>query len=184
MRNILGFEKHLPGATIIRLEQNYRSTGRILDCANGVIARSAERRPKRLWTDVGPGNPVRIVHLPGEEEEAQFVAGEIGRGLAQGRAPSDFSVLYRLNAQSQALEEALREVGIRHCVRGGPAYFERAEVRDVLAWLKICAHPDDDVSLARIANVPPLGIGDVAMGRLGEWAARPPVPEGRWRHRC
>ena len=171
VRNILRFEKHFPGATIIRLEQNYRSTGRILDCANAVIARSADRRPKRLWTDAGPGDPVRIVHLPDEEEEARFVAGEIGRGLAEGRSPSDFSVLYRLNAQSQALEEALREVGIRHRVRGGPAFFDRAEVRDVLAWLKICAYPDDDVSLARIANVPPRGIGDVAMGRLGEWAA-------------
>ena len=171
VRNILRFEKHFPGATIIRLEQNYRSTGRILDCANGVIARSAERRPKRLWTDAGPGEPVRVVHLPGEEDEARFVAGEIGRGLADGRSPSDFAVLYRLNAQSQALEEALREVGIRHRVRGGPAFFDRAEVRDVLAWLKICAYPDDDVSLARIANVPPRGIGDVAMGRLGEWAA-------------
>jgi len=171
VRNILRFEKHFPGATIIRLEQNYRSTGRILDCANAVIARSADRRPKRLWTDAGPGDPGRIVHLPDEEEEARFVAGEIGRGLAEGRSPSDFSVLYRLNAQSQALEEALREVGIRHRVRGGPAFFDRAEVRDVLAWLKICAYPDDDVSLARIANVPPRGIGDVAMGRLGEWAA-------------
>lgn len=171
VQNILRFEKHFPGAKIVRLEQNYRSTGRILDCANGVIARSAERRPKRLWTDAGPGDPVRVVYLPGEEEEARFVAGEIGRGLAEGRAPSDFSVLYRLNAQSQALEEALREVGIRHRVRGGPAFFDRAEVRDVLAWLKICAYPDDDVSLARIANVPPRGIGDVAMGRLGEWAA-------------
>lgn len=171
VRNILRFERHFPGATIIRLEQNYRSTGRILDCANGVIARSAERRPKRLWTDAGPGDPVRVVHLPGEEEEARFVAGEIGRGLADGRSPSDFAVLYRLNAQSQALEETLREVGIRHHVRGGPAFFDRAEVRDVLAWLKICAYPDDDVSLARIANVPPRGIGDVAMGRLGEWAS-------------
>jgi DNA helicase-2/ATP-dependent DNA helicase PcrA len=171
VRNILRFEKHFPGATVIRLEQNYRSTGRILECANGVIARSAERRPKRLWTDAGPGDPVRSVHLPDEAEEARFVAGEISRGLAEGRTPADFAVLYRLNAQSQALEEALREVGIRHRVRGGPAFFDRAEVRDVLAWLKVCAFPDDDVSLARIANVPPRGIGDVAMGRLGEWAA-------------
>jgi DNA helicase-2/ATP-dependent DNA helicase PcrA len=171
VRNILRFEKHFPGAEIVRLEQNYRSTGRILDCANGVIARSAERRPKRLWTDAGPGDPVRVVHVPDEAEEARFVAGEIGRGLAEGRTPADFAVLYRLNAQSQALEEALREVGVRHRVRGGPAFFDRAEVRDVLAWLKVCAYPDDDVSLARIANVPPRGIGDVAMGRLGEWAA-------------
>jgi len=171
VRNILRFDRHFPGATIIRLEQNYRSTGRILECANGVIARSAERHPKSLWTDAGPGEPVRVAVLQDEEEEARFVAGEIRRGLSDGRSASDFAVLYRLNAQSQALEEALRELGIRHRVRGGPAFFDRAEVRDVLAWLKVCAFPDDDVSLARIANVPPRGIGDIAMAKLGDWAA-------------
>jgi DNA helicase II / ATP-dependent DNA helicase PcrA len=171
VRNILLFERHFPGAAIIRLEQNYRSTGRILECANAVIARSAERRPKRLWTDAGPGDPVRVAVLQDEEEEARFVAGEIRTGMAEGRAASDFAVLYRLNAQSQHLEEALRELGIGHRVKGGPAFFDRAEVRDVLAWLKICAFPDDDVSLARVANVPPRGIGDVAMARLGDWVA-------------
>ncbi|MEI6226320.1 MAG: UvrD-helicase domain-containing protein [Deltaproteobacteria bacterium] len=171
VRNIRQFERSFPGAKIVRLEQNYRSTGRILDCANGVIARSADRRPKRLWTDAGPGDPVRIVALPDEQEEARFVAGEVARGLADGRAPSDFAVLYRLNAQSQPLEEALREVGIPHKVRGGPAFFDRAEVRDVVGWLKACAFPDDDVAFSRIVDVPPRGIGDVAMERLGNWAS-------------
>jgi DNA helicase-2/ATP-dependent DNA helicase PcrA len=171
MQNILRFEKHFAGATIVRLEQNYRSSGRILDCANGVIARSVDRRPKRLWTDAGPGDMVRVVALPDEHEEARFIAGEVRRGLASGRSGSDFAVLYRLNAQSQPLEEAFREVGIPHKVKGGPAFFERAEVRDVVAWLKICAFPDDDLSLARVVNAPSRGIGDVAMERLGDWAA-------------
>ena len=176
VRNILRFEKHFPGAMIVRLEQNYRSSGRILDCANGVISRSIARRPKRLWTDAGPGGMVRVVALPDEQEEARFVAGEVGRGLAGGRKGSEFAVLYRLNAQSQPLEEAFREVGIPHKVKGGPAFFEKAEVRDVLGWLKVCAFPDDDLSLARIVNVPPRGIGDVAMERLGDWAALKGVP--------
>jgi DNA helicase-2/ATP-dependent DNA helicase PcrA len=115
---------------------------------------------------------VRVVVLPDEQEEARFVADEVGRRLAGGRKGSEFAVLYRLNAQSQPLEEAFREVGIPHKVKGGPAFFERAEVRDVLAWLKVCAFPDDDLSLARIVNAPPRGIGDVAMERLGDWAAR------------
>jgi DNA helicase-2/ATP-dependent DNA helicase PcrA len=178
MRNILRFEKHFAGAMIVRLEQNYRSSGRILDCANGVIARSTARRPKRLWTDAGPGEMVRVVALPDEQEEARFIAGEVRRGLASGRSGSDFAVLYRLNAQSQPLEEAFREVGIPHRVKGGPSFFERPEVRDVLAWLKVCAFPDDDLSLARVVNAPSRGIGDVAMERLGDWAASNRLPLG------
>jgi DNA helicase II / ATP-dependent DNA helicase PcrA len=171
IRNIQAFEKTFPGAEVVRLEQNYRSTGNILACANAVIARSALRRPKTLWTDAGAGEPVRVVALPDEHEEARFVAGEISRGLAAGRTAGDFAVLYRLNAQSQPIEEALREAGLSHRVKGGPAFFDRSEVRDVVAWLKVCAFPDDDVSIARISNSPPRGIGDVAMERLGTWAA-------------
>jgi DNA helicase-2/ATP-dependent DNA helicase PcrA len=171
VKNILRFETHFPGAQVIRLEQNYRSTGNILGCANGVISRAAERRPKRLWTETGGGDPVRVVALPSEEEEARFAAGEIARGMSEGRSAADFAVLYRLNAQSQSIEEALREVGIQHKVKGGPAFFDRSEVRDVLAWLRICAFPDDDVALARVVHAPPRGIGDVAMARLADWAA-------------
>jgi DNA helicase-2/ATP-dependent DNA helicase PcrA len=171
VRHILGFERRFPGARVIRLEQNYRSTGNVLACANGVIARSARRHAKRLWTEAGPGAPVRVVALADEEEEARFVAGEIVRARAEGRRPEDVAVLYRLNAQSRPFEEAFREAGIPHRVRGGPAFFDRAEVRDVLAWLKVCAAPHDDLSLARIVDVPPRGIGDVSLARLGEWAA-------------
>jgi superfamily I DNA/RNA helicase len=176
VRHILGFERRFPGARVVRLEQNYRSTGNVLACANAVIARAARRHAKRLWTGAGPGDPVRVVALEDDEEEARFVAGEIGRARAEGRRLEDVAVLYRLNAQSRPLEEALREAGLPHVVRGGPAFFDRAEVRDVLGWLKVCAVPHDDVSLARIADVPPRGIGDVSLGRLGEWAAAQRVP--------
>jgi len=176
VRNILRFERHFPGARAVRLEQNYRSTGRILACANAVIARNAERRAKRLWTAAGEGDPVQLAALPGEEEEAQFVAGEVSRLRGEGRPLSEVAVLYRLNAQSRPFEEAFREAGIAHHVHGAPAFFERAEVRDLLAYLKACVEPRDDVSLGRIVNVPARGIGDVALARLQAWAAEEEIP--------
>jgi DNA helicase-2/ATP-dependent DNA helicase PcrA len=171
VKNILRFERHFPGARVVRLEQNYRSTGSILACANGVIARNPRRRPKRLWTEAGQGAPVRVVALPTEEEEARFVASEIARLRGEGRPLSHFAVLYRLNAQSRPVEEALREARMPYVVHGGPAFFDRAEVRDLLAYLKVCAAPEDEVSLARIVNVPARGIGDVSLERLQAWAA-------------
>jgi DNA helicase-2/ATP-dependent DNA helicase PcrA len=176
VRNILRFERHFPGARVVRLEQNYRSTGSILACANGVIARNPDRRPKTLFTEAGEGEKVRVVALPDEEEEARFVAREIARLSGEGRPLPDFAVLYRLNAQSRPVEEALREARLPHVVHGGPAFFDRAEVRDLLAWLKACAAPEDDVSLARIVDVPPRGIGDVSMERLSSWAAGRGLP--------
>ena len=176
VKNILRFGRYFPGARVVPLEQNYRSTGRILDCANAVIAAAAERHPKKLWTGAGAGEPVRGVALADEEEEGRFVAAEILRARAEGRSFGDFAVLYRLNAQSRPIEEAFREAGVPHAVRGGPAFFDRSEVRDLLAWLKVSAFPADDVSLARVVNVPPRGIGDVSLARLGEWAAREKLP--------
>ena len=176
VRNILRFERHFPGAREVRLEQNYRSTGKILACANGVIAKAGARRAKRLWTDAGDGEPVRVVALPTEEDEARFVAGEIARLRGEGRRFSHFAVLYRLNAQSRAIEEALREAGMPYAVHGGPSFFDRAEVRDLLAYLKVCASPEDDVSLARIVNVPPRGIGDASLERVHGWAVEEGVP--------
>jgi DNA helicase-2/ATP-dependent DNA helicase PcrA len=170
VRNILRFERHFPGAREVRLEQNYRSTGHILACANAVIARNADRRPKRLFTAAGEGDRVRLVALPSEEEEARFVAEEIARLRREGRPLADLAVLYRLNAQSRPLEEALREASLPHTVHGGPAFFERAEVRDLLAFLKVCVAPHDEVSLARIVNVPPRGIGDASLERVHAWA--------------
>ncbi len=170
VRNILRFERHFPGAKEVRLEQNYRSTGRILACANGVIEKNPQRRAKKLWTAEGEGEPVRVAVLDGEEEEARFVAEEISRGRGEGRPFGHFAVLYRLNAQSRPLEEALREVSIPYTVHGGPAFFDRSEVRDLLAYLKVSAHPEDEVSLARIVNVPARGIGDASLSRVNDWA--------------
>jgi DNA helicase-2/ATP-dependent DNA helicase PcrA len=176
VKNILRFERHFPGAREVRLEQNYRSTGRILACANAVIGRNPHRREKRLWTEAGPGEPVRVVALPTEEEEAAFVAGEIARLRGEGRPFRHFAVLYRLNAQSRPIEEALREARMPHAVHGGPSFFDRAEVRDLLAYLKVCVAPEDDVSLSRIVNVPARGIGDASLERVHAWAVARGVP--------
>jgi DNA helicase-2/ATP-dependent DNA helicase PcrA len=176
VKNILRFEKHFPGAREVRLEQNYRSTGRILACANAVIARNADRKPKKLFTTAGEGDRVQVAGLPGEEEEARFVAEEIARQRAEGRPWSQFAVLYRLNALSRPFEEAFREASMPYTVHGGPAFFDRAEVRDLLAYLKLCVQPEDDVSLSRIVNVPARGIGDTSMERVHDWAIARKVP--------
>jgi len=170
VKNILRFDFHFPGAKEVRLEQNYRSTGCILECANGVIGKNPHRKTKRLWTAAGAGDKVRVAALAGEEEEAQHVADLIVRGRNEGRPWSHFAVLYRLNAQSRPFEEALREAAVPYHVRGGPAFFERAEVRDLLAYLKACAEPQDEVSLARIVNVPARGIGDTSLERVHAWS--------------
>jgi DNA helicase-2/ATP-dependent DNA helicase PcrA len=170
VRNILRFERHFPGAKEVRLEQNYRSTGHILACANAVITKNADRRPKRLFTSAGDGEPVRVVALPSEEDEARFVAEEICRLRREGRPLGELAILYRLNAQSRPIEEALREASVPHTVHGGPAFFDRSEVRDLLAYLKVCVAPQDEVSLARIVNVPARGIGDASLERVHAWA--------------
>jgi len=179
VRNILRFERHFPGAREVQLTQNYRSSGNILSCANGVIGKNPDRREKKLWTDAGAGEPVEVADLGDEEEEARFAAATMSRLRAEGRPWSHFAVLYRLNAQSGPLEEALREAGIPHRVHGAPAFFDRAEVRDLLAYLKVCAEPRDDVSLARIVNVPARGIGDTSLERLQDFAARESLPLGK-----
>jgi DNA helicase-2/ATP-dependent DNA helicase PcrA len=170
VKNILRFDRHFEGTREVRLEQNYRSTGNILACANAVIAKNPARKEKRLWSEAGPGAPVRVVALPGAEEEAKFVAEELARLRSEGRRFGEFAVLYRLNAQSQPIEEAFREAGIPHEVHGGPAFFDRAEVRDLLAYLKLCTAGGDDVSLSRVVNVPPRGIGDTSMEAIQKWA--------------
>ncbi|HYD39385.1 MAG TPA: UvrD-helicase domain-containing protein [Anaeromyxobacter sp.] len=176
VKNILRFEKHFPGAKEVRLEQNYRSTGRILDCANAVIAKNPGRKPKALFTAAGPGEKVQVVALAGEEEEASFVAEEIARQRGEGRPWSHFAVLYRLNALSRPFEEAFREAGVPYAVHGGPAFFDRSEVRDLLAYLKLCVQPEDDVSLSRIVNVPARGIGDTSMERVHDHAIAHRLP--------
>jgi DNA helicase-2/ATP-dependent DNA helicase PcrA len=176
VKNILRFDRHFPGAKEVRLEQNYRSTGHILACANAVIAKNADRKPKRLFTTSGDGDPVRVAALPTEEDEARFVVEEVTRLRREGRSLSDVAILYRLNAQSRPIEESLREAQLPYTVHGGPAFFDRSEVRDLLAYLKVCVAPQDEVSLARIVNTPPRGIGDATLERVHQWAVQKGVP--------
>jgi DNA helicase-2/ATP-dependent DNA helicase PcrA len=176
VRNILRFEQAFPGATEVRLEQNYRSVPAVLAAAHGVVSQLPERRPKKLWTAAVGGPRVQLVVLPGEDEEAAHVAKAIGQRLARGVRPDEVAVLYRTNGQSRPFEEALRARGIGYEVVGGSEFFDRREVRDVLAYLKVLANPADEVSLLRIVNVPARGIGDVTMEHLVAHARSRGVP--------
>jgi DNA helicase-2/ATP-dependent DNA helicase PcrA len=176
VRNILEFEKYFPSGKEVRLEQNYRSTQVILDAANAVIEKNPHRRPKRMWTDRKGGALVQIVSAPSEEEEARWVAAEVKKAIAQGYPPDEIAVLYRVNGQARLIEEFLREKQIRYEVVGGSEFFDRREVKDVIAYFKVIANPKDEVSLLRIVNVPARGIGDVTMERLTAWALAEGVP--------
>jgi DNA helicase-2/ATP-dependent DNA helicase PcrA len=170
VRNILDFERHFPGGKEVRLEQNYRSTQVILDAANAVIEKNPERRAKRMWTDRAGGALVQVVCTPNEEDEARYVASEVKKAVAQGFPPDEIAVLYRVNGQARFFEEFLREKDVRYEVVGGSEFFDRREVKDVIAYFKVIANPRDEVSLLRIVNVPARGIGDVTMERLTSWA--------------
>ncbi len=163
IRNILEFERDYPDAQVILLEQNYRSTQTILSAANAVIERNADRKPKRLWSDQGEGPKVTGYVAGNEHDEAAFVAQEIDRlGDEEGVAPGDIAVFYRTNAQSRVFEEVFIRVGLPYKVVGGVRFYERKEIRDLLAYLRVLANPEDTVSLRRILNVPKRGIGDRA----------------------
>jgi DNA helicase-2/ATP-dependent DNA helicase PcrA len=167
VEHILRFEKQFAAAKIIRLEQNYRSTGHILSAANAIISKNTNRRDKKLWTDAGDGAPISIARAPGEEEEAKFIADEILRLQYETRRKlKEFAILYRTNMQARALEEALTSANIRYDTHGGLKFFDRKEVKDVIAYLRACHNHQDDVSMARIANTPPRGIGDTTMEHI------------------
>jgi DNA helicase-2/ATP-dependent DNA helicase PcrA len=170
VRNILDFENLFPGGKAVRLEQNYRSNQVILDAANAVIEKNPDRRAKRMWSDVKAGPKITLVAAPSEEEEARWVASEVKRAVAEGVSPDEIAILYRVNGQSRFLEEFLRERQVRYEVIGGSEFFDRREVKDVIAYFKVIANPKDEVSLLRIVNVPARGIGDVTMERLTAWA--------------
>ena len=157
--NILNFEKEYPGTRTIRLEQNYRSTQHILDAANAVIKNNTGRKGKTLWTDAGKGEKVLIKTVFHEADEANFVVSSIMMDYNRGRAWRDNAVLYRMNAQSNALEYAFKRNGVPYQIIGGMKFFERAEVRDMLAYLAVVNNPSDDLRLRRIINNPPRGIG-------------------------
>lgn len=167
IRNILDFEHDHPGAGVIKLEQNYRSSANILRTANAIIARNKERRPKRLITEQGAGAPVIVFEGESEREEAEYVASTIGADLERGdHAPRDFSVFYRTNAQSRVLEEALRVRNIPYVIVGGTKFYDRAEIKDLLSYLRVLQNPDDSIGLLRIINVPARGIGNTTVDRL------------------
>ena len=173
IRNILDFENDYPDATTILLEQNYRSTQTILSAANAVIARNASRKPKNLWSDAGEGSPIVGYVADNEHDEASFVAGEVDRLTDEdGVLPSQVAVFYRTNAQSRVFEEVFIRVGLPYKVVGGVRFYERREVRDALAYLRVLANPADSVSLRRILNVPKRGIGDRAEACLEALAQR------------
>jgi DNA helicase II / ATP-dependent DNA helicase PcrA len=158
--NILEFERHFPNPKIIKLEQNYRSTNAILGTANSVILQNPRRRPKALWSDNGAGSPVRIVAVPDDREEASYVVGEIQKQkLTEECRWTGFAVIFRMNAQSRLIEENLRRLHIPYRLVGGRSFFERREVKDLLAYLACIVNPDDDVGLLRIINTPARGIG-------------------------
>jgi ATP-dependent DNA helicase UvrD/PcrA len=171
IRNILEFEEAFPDAVVIALEQNYRSTKTILDAANAVIAQNSSRVPKELWTEGVRGEPLRRYRAENEYDEAAWVTGEIARLLAdEGLRAGDVAVFYRTNAQSRALEEALARAGIANKVVGGTRFYDRREVKDLLAYLRVLANPADEVSARRIVNVPRRGVGDTSVERLATWA--------------
>ncbi|HZS30918.1 MAG TPA: UvrD-helicase domain-containing protein [Gaiellaceae bacterium] len=170
IRNVLEFERDFPGAFTIALEQNYRSTQNILDAANGVIRQNRERKEKNLWSELGEGDPVRVVEVEDEHAEARFAAAEIALAVEEGYSGSEIAVFYRTNAQSRVLEDILVRQGIAYQVIGGPRFYERAEVKDLVAYLQVIDNPYDAVSLLRIANRPRRGIGDSSLARLMSWA--------------
>ncbi|MFE0806980.1 DNA helicase PcrA [Streptomyces sp. NPDC058794] len=173
IRNILQFEEDYPDATTILLEQNYRSTQTILSAANAVIERNESRRPKNLWTNQGAGSQITGYVADTEHDEAQFVADEIDRLTDAGEAKAgDVAVFYRTNAQSRVFEEVFIRVGLPYKVVGGVRFYERKEVRDVLAYLRVLANPEDSVPLRRILNVPKRGIGDRAEAMIDALAQR------------
>ncbi len=177
IRNIIEFEQDYPQARTILLEQNYRSTSTILRAANAVIARNSTRRDKRLWTEAGDGDLIVGYVADDERDEASFVAGRIDAlGDAHGVRPGDVAVFYRTNAQSRALEEVLVRTGLPYKVVGGTRFYERREIKDALAYLRVVANPTDDVNLRRILNVPKRGIGDRAEGSIASLAERERIP--------
>ena len=166
IRNILDFEEDFGGAGTIALEQNYRSTNSILEAANAVIDNNRDRKPKRLWSELGEGDPVEVVEVEDEHAEARFVAAEIARLVESGYSAAEIAVFYRTNAQSRVLEDVLVRQGVPYQVIGGPRFYERAEIKDAVAYLSLLNNSDDAVALMRIANRPRRGIGDTSIQRL------------------
>jgi len=168
----LNFERDFPGALVIKLEQNYRSTGSILEAAHNVISKNVQRTDKKLWTAEGEGSPVQVHELYDEAEEARLVASRVSAQIAIGaRKPNDFAVLYRTNAQSYTLERALLQARVPYQIVGGVRFYDRKEIKDVISYLRLVYQPNDRMSFSRIANVPGRGIGPSSLERFMTWQA-------------
>ncbi len=169
-RNILNFEKDYPKATIIKLEQNYRSTEAILDAAHAVITKNLQRSEKKLWTDVGKGKPVQIMQVANERAEAEAIIRRVKNAVdAHFRSYQDFAILYRTNAQSRSIEEAFIRYGVPYRIVGGQRFYDRKEIKDVMAYLRLLYQPEDRISFERIVNVPTRGIGTKSLENFYEW---------------
>jgi DNA helicase-2/ATP-dependent DNA helicase PcrA len=170
--NILSFEKDYPRAKVVFLEQNYRSSKHILQAANQVIENNKNRKPKKLWTENPEGSKIVYYRGSTEQDECYYVAGMIKQLLGNGqKKSSDFAILYRTNAQSRAMEEVLLKSNISYSIVGGTKFYDRKEIKDILAYLRLISNPDDDISLARIINVPKRGIGTTTLDKIANYAA-------------
>jgi len=170
IENILGFERDHPDATVVKLEQNYRSTQTILNASNAVISNNRQRKAKFLWSDLGDGDPVHVRELEDEHAEARFVVSEIERLVDEGASRDEIAVFYRTNAQSRVLEDMLVRYGVGYQVIGGTRFYERAEIKDALAYLTLLVNPADTVAFSRVVNSPRRGIGATSQGRLVGYA--------------
>lgn len=178
IRNILDFEKDFPDCRVIKLERNYRSTGNVLMAANSVIRNNRGRKEKKLWTDTGEGDRVTFLLADNHYEEALYVAGEISRQVTRANTSRfrDIAILYRLNVLSRSLEAALREYSIPYRIYGGTRFYDRREIKDVMAYLRLVLIPEDDLSFARVINVPRRGIGEATIDQLRAEAASHGIP--------
>ncbi len=177
IQNILNFESDYPEATVVKLEQNYRSTQTILSASNAVIERNRQRRPKELWTDLGDGEQIQLAELTDEHEEARWVAGEIERLIDEEHVPRDeIAIFYRTNAMSRALEDTLSRYDVSYQVVGGTKFYDRAEVKDAVAYLSLLVNPSDAVSFGRVVNSPRRGIGNTSQSRLLSYANTTGLP--------
>lgn len=167
VKNILNFEKDFPKTKIVRLEQNYRSTQNILDAAGGIISQNPLRKPKKLWSEKGEGEKIFYCNTDDEKEEARYIAKSIRELYLKGKHTySDFAVLYRVNLQSRGLEEAMREFSLPYKVFGGISFYQRKEIKDIISYLKVVTNPHDSISLKRVINCPPRGIGAASLTRI------------------
>ncbi|WP_418134357.1 ATP-dependent helicase [Adlercreutzia sp.] len=176
LRNILEFESDYPEAKVVKLEQNYRSVGNILAAANAVIANNQHRKEKRLFTDSGDGEKISVYLATDERDEGRWIAGEIDRRRAEGTSYNNMAVFYRTNAQSRMLEDMLLRAGVPYRIVGGTRFFDRAEIRDVMAYLTLVVNPADDIAAKRVVNVPRRGVGKTTIERIDQYGREMNMP--------